>query len=86
MKNMEWRQAKQTVTSGQKPKALCFNIAELFSHQSQHMTFLVVEADILLLQPPQDQEFGCQMENANLKGVFKVCPVWGSMQGQFTTI
>jgi hypothetical protein len=45
------------------------------------MTFLVVEADILLLEPLQNHEFDAvvKMENADLKDVFKVCPVWGSM-------
>jgi len=26
------------------------------------------------------------MENADLKDVFKVHPLWGSMQGQFRTV
>jgi hypothetical protein len=38
--------------------ALCFNTAKLFRHQSQQMmTFLIVEADFLLLEPLQDHKF-----------------------------
>jgi hypothetical protein len=85
MKNLEWRQAKQTVMSGQQPFVLTQQNCSGTSQQM--MTFWVVEADILLLEPLQDQEFdGAVRWNADLKDVFKVCQVWGSRQGKFRTV
>jgi len=67
---METRKADSYVWT----KAFCFNIAKLFRHQSQHMmTFLAVEADILLLEPPQDQEYDGVVRRKMLTSKFAKC-------------